>query len=168
MSVHIDTAPEGGSRSGSERVYYSICVPMLSTNGQGHDHDSSSGRRAVQRTYTDFAWLRARLAALFGGAIVPLLPEGGIKGALRSSGLKDADRFRAKRHRLLSMWLQYVAWHPVLRHTPEVHAFVYAGCGTSGTRGRLRADLSNDFAANTQAFTEAARTSDAMSAAAVD
>ena len=64
------------------------------------------------------------------------------------------------------MWLQYVAWHPVLRHTPEMHAFVFAECGTSETGGKTRADLSTEFAANVLAFTEAAGTTDAISAAA--
>ncbi|CEP03201.1 PX domain-containing protein [Plasmodiophora brassicae] len=91
-------------------VFYKVDSKRIAANGSIR-HDT------VRRRFSDFAWLRGRLAADFPGCVVPPLPAKSMTGAM-------AQGFIDRRLRGLARFMERVVSHCRLKHSVDLDMFL--------------------------------------------
>ncbi|KAL6776760.1 VPS5A [Auxenochlorella protothecoides x Auxenochlorella symbiontica] len=99
------------------RSFVSYRVTYRPASGPG----SSVHPAGVIRRFSDFDWLKKQLRANHRGCIVPPLPEKNVV-----EKYKLTDEFIEQRRAALAVFMNRLAAHPVLRHSPALQLFLDA------------------------------------------
>ncbi|KFM28426.1 Vacuolar protein sorting-associated protein vps5 [Auxenochlorella protothecoides] len=99
------------------RSFVSYRVTYRPASGPG----SSVHPAGVIRRFSDFDWLKKQLRANHRGCIVPPLPEKNVV-----EKYKLTDEFIEQRRAALAVFMNRLAAHPVLRHSPAFQLFLDA------------------------------------------
>jgi sorting nexin-1/2 len=79
---------------------------------------------SVERRYSDFEWLRARLVENYAGVIIPPLPEKSMMGTLDKVMSVDSKQLVQYRQRALTKFLVRVCEHPALQKSSHLKQFL--------------------------------------------